>query len=241
MKFLTVLLLSLFSTLAFPHAEKEFSLMPYLPIRKHLKDASTLNKTRAPLYAKLTKNKSLVLSYELILMEELALFATNRLDLLALPYLKNGIPLFHEELIDMKETPQFRPRFLDDQFPIERKNIDIGTLKRDWLKHIEDEEYSSILEKARELLDFGALAATNQNCLTRHFVESLARTIWLMDKHYTDSLRLGLKDPRPLSVKFVKIQLKTLNWAYSLDKRAFPLQQEGIPLFCQDVPAIPYK
>jgi hypothetical protein len=51
----------------------------------------------------------------------------------------------------------------------------------------------------------------------------------------------NLDDPKPLLVSFIKIQLHSLGWAYSLDKRAFEIQNKyGVPLFCQDVPVIQY-
>lgn len=242
MKFLAILLSFLFILKTFANVQESHTLLPYLPIRKHLIDATKLNQKRAIRYAKLTKNKSLMLSYELILMERLALLATHQLDLGAQKYLKKGIPLFHEDLIDMKLTPSFSASFPANEFPGERIEIDINKLIDRWLKLLKSREAELIYSEAKELLEQGKLAQINQNCLTRHFVESIARTIWLMDRHYTDSLKLGLEDPRELSIKFTKIQIRSLKWAYSLDKRAYPLQhQYRVPLFCQDVPAIPYQ
>lgn len=242
MKFLAILLSFLFNLKTFANVQESHTLLPYLPIRKHLVDATKLNQKRAFRYAKLTESKSLPLSYELILMERLALLATHRLDVSAQKYLKNGIPLFHEELIDMKFTPAFSSSFPANESPTERIEIEVNMLIKRWLELLESGQVELIYSDAKELLEQGKLAPINQNCLTRHFVESIARTIWLMDRHYTDSLKLGLKDPRPLSLKFTKLQIRSLKWAYSLDKRAYPLQHKyRVPLFCQDVPVIPYQ
>lgn len=212
-----------------------------LPIRKHLIDATKLNHERIFEYAKLTNFKSYRLSRELILMEELALIYTIPLDLKAKKYIENGINIFQDDLVDMQETPSFLPNFENNNYPTERISLEMDSLRKKWLKNIKEDQLDIVYADALYLLDHAELSHLNQNCLSRHFVESIARSILNLPHYRQKSKVLGLEDPTELAVKFLKVQINSLNWAYSLDKRAFPIQKNNVPLFCRDVPAIPYK
>ncbi len=210
-------------------------------IRTHLIDASRLNLNRAPSYAQLTKGKSLTLSYLFIASEKLAMVSTMYLDFRAREYGKKGVALFHEDLVDMKLTPEFKPTFENNEFPIQRVHLEIKRLKQRWLELLENDDLDIFYQELLEILDNGRLSPKNQNCLTRHFVESIARGIFNLDKHRARAKEQGLEDPKNLSLDFIRLQITSLSWAYLLDKRAYSIQQQNIPIFCQDVPAIQYK
>lgn len=211
------------------------------PIKRHLSDASKINQERKPRYELLTEGKSKRLSNELILMEKLAFLITGQLDQSAKEYLDHGVMIFEHDLVDMKYTPSFKETFENNQRPTERINLDIKNLRKNWLSLIRNDELDTIYREAVLLLDQNELSATNQNCLTRHFVESIARFIKNIEEHQMHASSKNLADPKPLLVSFIKIQLHSLGWAYSLDKRAYAIQNNyGVPLFCQDVPVINY-
>jgi hypothetical protein len=210
-------------------------------IKIHLKDASKLNRERAFKYAKLSKGQSLALSYELITMENLAVFFTKILDYKAREYGKKGVGLFHQDLVDMKLTPEFRSSFSNNEFPKQRMVLDIKGLRNQWMDYVRNDELEILYKELLEILDNGRLSYKNQNCLTRHFVESIARGLLNLEKHRTKAQEVGLNDPKDISIEFIELQLASLSWAYSLDKRAYKLQQQNIPIYCQDVPPIQYK
>lgn len=211
------------------------------PIKRHLSDASKINQERKPLYELLTEGKSKRLSNELILMEKLAFLITGHLDQSAKEYLDQGVMIFEHDLVDMKYTPSFKETYENNQRPTERIKLDIKNLRKHWLNLIRNDELDTLYFEAVELLDEKALSATNQNCLTRHFVESIARFIKNIEEHQMHARVKNLADPKPLIVSFIKIQLHSLGWAYSLDKRAYEIQNNyGVPLFCQDVPVIDF-
>ena len=212
-----------------------------MAIKKHLTDASKLNRERAILYAKESNGLSLPLSYELITMENLAVLVTHHMDEKAKIYMENGIGLFNDDLIDMKLTPDFRPNFQNNNFPKNRVSLNIKKIKAKWSQNLKDGHLHDIYQDAVYLLEHGELKEINQNCLSRHFVESIARSILNHEGHREKAQSLGLEDPQSLLLSFLRTQIFTLSWAYSLDKRAYTIQKRNIPLFCQDVPVIPYK
>jgi len=212
-----------------------------LPIKKHMKDARIINRHRASLYSELSRGRSLPLSYELITMENLAQIGTANIDLEGKIYLENGIGLFKDDIIDMSLTPEFSPTFKNNDSPVVRIKVETKALRKKWLDLIKKDDLKAIYDEAVDLVDHGTLKETNQNCLTRHFVESVARSLMNMEGHRLKAKDSGLPDPKKLLLSFLKLQIRSLGWAQSLDKRAFPIQKDNIPLFCQDVPAIPYK
>lgn len=212
-----------------------------LPIKKHMKEAKIINRERAALYSKLTNGRSLPLSYELITMENLGQITTSNLDQKAKIYVDNGIGLFNDDLIDMSRTPKFSSTFRNNDYPTVRRKFDINPIREKWLDLIKRDEVQYIYDEAVDLIEHGVLKETNQNCLTRHFIESIARSLLNMEEYRTKAMIFDLDDPKPIIISFLKLQIKTLGWAQSLDNRAFPIQKNNIPLFCQDVPPIPYK
>jgi len=212
-----------------------------MPIKAHMVDAKKINRERAPLYAKLSEGRSFPLSYELITMENLGQIVTGHLDQKAKIYLDNGIGLFNDDLIDMSHTPKFSSTFKNNDYPTVRIKFDIKAIREKWLNLIKKDEVEYIYDEAVDLIEHSVLKETNQNCLTRHFIESIARLLLNMEEHRTKAMIFGLEDPKPIIISFLKLQIKTLGWAQSLDNRAFQIQKDNIPLFCQDVPPIPYK
>lgn len=212
-----------------------------LPIGKHLKDALKLNKKRAPLYAELTNGESLKLSYELMAMESLALLLVGHLDYAAKPYIEAGVGLFDEDLIDMKKTPEYLPHFEDNLAPTQKIEIETKLLMKKWIKKIKKDDLQALYQDAVLLLKIGDLKETNQNCLTRHFVESIARSLKNIEGHREKATSLGLEDPKEILISFLKIQVRSLPWAQSIDKKAFDIQKMNVPLFCRDVPHVPYE
>lgn len=212
-----------------------------LPIRKHLTDATALNRKRAPLYAELTGGKSFPLSYELIAMENLAAIATLKMDLEAKKYLKKNIGVFHDDLIDMAKTPAFQKTFTDNLAPVERYSPDLKKFTKSWLEKIDQNKHEDVYQEIVRLLEETRLNEINQNCLTRHFLESIARSILNHQGHRDNAEAVSLPDPHSLLNRFLKLQIRSIDWAVSLDRRAFSIQKNNVPLFCQDVPAIQYK
>ncbi len=211
------------------------------PIGKHLKDALALNKKRAPLYAQTTNNESLKLSYELMAMESLALVWLSHLDHKAQVYLEAGIGVFDDDLVDMRETPPFLDHFEDNIAPTERKSLKVKALSKNWLKKIKDDNLQDIYHEAVSLLNEGVLKESNQNCLTKHFVESIAMSIKNHEGHRVKAESAGLPDPKGILLSFLKSQIWSISWAQSLDEKAFEVQKNNVPLFCRDVPLIPYE
>ena len=237
MKFLTFFLLNL-TILSTSFAEETNHC--FNAIQKHINEAMAHNKSVAPIYKKLSDGKSSILSWGLISSEWMSLFFMKRLDHKAKTYQEKGIPLLCAELADMKSIPAFREHLPQEQRPTEFFQYDYSKAN-DQIKELLD---SDQLDKAYAVVatDIKLLEKyPNQLCLTRHFLESMGRTLLLAPKNRSDAKKLGLPDPIEIIKDFVTDQRRALPFVYYGDKRAFPLQKEGFLLYCQDVPAIAWK
>lgn len=212
----------------------------YSTIQKHIFEAIEHNREVSLRYSKLTDGKSLRLSHTLINLERMSALLVKNIERQTRPYQEKGIGLLCEEIADMKLLPEFQDRLPEIQRPESFISYDYKKLSKRLRKLLKNDQ----LEDAYKLLsdDILALESTpNQLCLTRHFLESMAITLKLSDKHRSDASAANLADPLPIIKKFITLQRRALFLTYYLDHKAFPLQKEGILIFCQDVPVINWK
>ena len=209
----------------------------YYAISNHIKEAIHHNSEVLPYYNNLSSGRSDIISRSLIGLEYYSLLEVISVEKEALYYQKNGVPLLCDELADMSNLAPFRNDFIT---PVSIKKFQsflvsefINSLKSFIIHEDLELAYQSLAKKIRQLE-----SAPHQLCLTRHLMESIARTIMLSDHHRQMAINKNLNDPKELIKKFLLLQLKGLKFTYQLDRQAFPLNLEGIPLFCQDVPPI---
>jgi hypothetical protein len=203
----------------------------------HVKDAITLNKTRKPLYANLTENKSLKISRYLILWERFIGLKAKKYDRKAVQYQKRGIPFMCEDFVDMKETPKFKPKtseipiaYFDSKAPNSRK-IKIR-LKAALIKGYES--FKRQTETEIEELDQNL----SYDCLLRHLLESLRRSSDLAPRYL---LRVDPSKKARLDKtiqKYLKLQIFGISQASFIDRKARSIQAKGIPILCNDVPYV---
>lgn len=210
-------------------------------MREHLEDAIRLNLERRPLYAAESDQRSLIISDHLISVERQALLF-NRIfgfDRNALPYQTAGVRLLCAEFVSMQEVPPFQSRGV-------RPWPDLGTfvpidgliLARQLRGAWKQGGLDGLIHEAEVTIE--RLASEPRfHCMVRHVLESVIRAARLAPHHDRKARRLGLQSPFPLSIDFTISQLQGLKDAADLDAAAAPLQADGIPILCQDVPAIP--
>ena len=79
----------------------------------------------------------------------------------------------------------------------------------------------------------------NFHCMVRHLLESMLRISNLAPIHEREATELGLPPTRDLSWTLVRMHTLVLTEAVEVDGLAAPLQAEGLPIICRDVPPIP--
>jgi len=209
-------------------------------ITKHINEAIVHNKKNATLYSKLSDRESEKLSYTLITLEKLSKFFVHSMEKEARLYHENNIPVLCEEVPLMNDLPEFQERAPEHLRPQTFYSYDRKSLSHS-LKNLMDENkfqeaYDLVTKDLYELEKF-----PNQQCLTKHFLESIAYSLKLSDIRRTEAEKAGLPDPMPLIKKYISLQRGALFLTAYLDKQAFPLQKDGLLIYCQDLPAINWK
>jgi hypothetical protein len=205
-------------------------------VSTHIREAITLNTERKPLYAKVSSNRSAAISTELMTMEWSMLASLPLIELPARAYQKKGIPILCLDVVSMSETPAFVERLDKPTSPFVpfdglalSKSLMTTRLQYDERK-LEEQLVAALAE-----------LETNRrfNCLARHFVESILRSVRLLPRYRAMSREQGLAEPNTILGTYINSQIASLAVASGIDHHAAPLQSEGIPILCNDVPPIP--
>jgi hypothetical protein len=207
-------------------------------MERHLREAAALNRARMPLYDSLTDGRSRGISRRLIWTERLALPVAWWVDWRARRFQREGIRIVCDDFVPMATTPGFRAR-MDDPPLAEFVPADARRIRR-------------TVERARRRGGFPAASealvaelerlssAPAYHCMLRHLLESALRISNQAPRYQAEAQARGLIDsPAGLSRTLLDLHLALLGEAARLDRRAAPLQAEGIPILCQDVPPIP--
>lgn len=237
MKWLILILLLINSTASSFAEEKN---QCFKAIQKHILEAIEHNKKVSNLYSELSKGESKRLSNMLITLERISKLLVKNIDQETKIYQEKGIAILCDELADMEDLPKFQERIQEERRPSNFFHYDYKSLSQNLRQLIEDNKFNEAYQTIA--LDLQELEAyPHQLCLTRHFLESIAVTIKLSAGHREEAQKLGLPDPIKTIKKFITLQRRGLIFTHYLDSQAFPLQKEGLLIYCQDVPVINWK
>jgi hypothetical protein len=223
------------SVLAATHAHAEEHCLS-----QHLKDAIRLNHSRFDKYSNLTHGESERISRRLMRFEKLGLLPAAFIDLQSRPLQKKGIPIICDELVSMSTVPEFSEQGPVPADPIELFHpINAHEIAQSIRDAYHAEGFDGVRRASQEWL-----RVTNQtptyHCLVRHFLDSVVRAANLAPIHIEQSKPANeSRASARLSWEFIEMQLFGLAEMEKIDELAAPLQAQGIPILCQDVPQIP--
>lgn len=208
--------------------------------RTHLKDAIEINRERRTAYSRLSDGESVALSNGLILIEKLLLIPARKYDRLDRQYQEFFKSPFCEALIDMSETPAFQK---EKDYPTKAfKEIDHKQFKkfrRNLKKLAKEENLLGIEKQVEQFMNSPEMQNTYFYCMLRHYLESILRTTLLIPIMQEKAKQHNLPDPKEMMLSFIRLQIYGLSQGKNYDEMAVPIQEQGIRLFCNDVPHIP--
>lgn len=216
---------------------------------RHLREARYLNEQRKPLYGDATNGQSFEISNQLIQNESVALFwgpLFFNFDRWAIPYQNLGVDIVCDDFISMQQTPSFTAKRAGP-FPSLKnfRHPGSSSLKRE-LKKAMNDGFRSVEIKADELihqLNSSFPLGMQMNCMTRHLLESIRLIARNAPHHIAKHRQLDpqrqLQSPSWISKKMIRSHLLYLADAETLDRLAAPIQADGVPIICNDVPPIP--
>lgn len=211
-------------------------------LTQHLLEAIEINKERKVLYAKISNNRSLKISKMLIFFERLSLFSSYLLDNIAKYWQKRNVPVMVHEFIPMEETPEFKEKF-DDLSTLYSELPELNTRKiqKESMQFYKVRDYAGLFNYLDQVIESEMSTYPQHLCMIRHILESIRRSSYLIIEHIKTAKKLKVLSPELFCRYLLKSQIKIIHSSKLLDKWAFELQKEGIPIIYQDVPHIPAK
>lgn len=206
-------------------------------LQAHLTEAMELNEARLPRYEKLSQGRSREISGRLIQGEKNALQMARYIDDLADKWQEQGVAIVCQDLVSMSLVPAFREKITVRTPLADYIATDAGALTKRLEQAFLQGGFAVLSRQAEtEIEDLKTLPAFH--CMVRHLLESLLRVSNLATVHLKRAAELGLEPTADLSLLLIQLHEATLSSAAELDTLAAPLQAEGLPILCQDVPPI---
>lgn len=217
---------------------------------EHIREAMQTNQARLRPYHLLSQGRTETLSKELIGMERDALLLAKWYMARTRHWRGAGVPLFCSEFLPMSRAGELV------QEPLTLRP-ELSTYRDPEWKTFRD-EVASTLQKMEDTLrspvpegmgilwwdlqnsieeELGTLAREKRfNCMYRHMVESMLLVSQEAVGHAKQARTLSMESPESWSISLLKLHLQVLGRTVSLDRRAAPIQADGIPFLCSDVP-----
>ena len=209
---------------------------------EHVQDAIRLYSERAPQYSKMTGGKSDAILGPMILRERVAYWIARYFDFRAQKFQMAGVPVLCDDFVSMATVPQIVGTRTEPGPPLStyREPANWRTTKVGLGALADVGNFSEAIKVAQtELAILGV--EPRFNCLYRHFLESIARVAFHAQRYIETAKIKNLSSPEFLSRQVIKMHLLFFETAVEYDRMAAPLQSDGVPLLCGDVPNIPME
>ena len=199
----------------------------------HIQESIALNKKMKGYYSFQTHKQSDHIFNFLILGERAALIGAKYFDREAKKFHDQGQDIFCQEFVPMNLKSN------KHQAPSELPPKDF-----DWKK------YSKLLKREIRLRDFEAIKdyslealkelekQPQYHCFTRHLLESIYRFAHFVQVRENQSLKLNLDSPKDLLARAMEFQRLGLLGAHKIDQMSQPIQMQGIPILCEQLPPL---
>lgn len=204
---------------------------------RHFAEAIALNRARRPLYAALSGGRSLKVSDSLIAFEKASLLAARFGDRDARSFQQAGVPVLCDDFVSMDLVPAFRERAEAPAPLMSYHRPSSKRILREALAAYHQGSFAGLaLQLERELAMLEE--QPTYNCLMRHFLESARRSALLVPRYRQAASAAGLASPEGISRRFIETTLASTVFAEYIDQAAAPLQAQGLPIVCQDIPPV---
>ncbi|PIP91874.1 MAG: hypothetical protein COW01_11915 [Bdellovibrionales bacterium CG12_big_fil_rev_8_21_14_0_65_38_15] len=205
----------------------------------HINDAIEINREHRSLYKNGNDKEAARVINRLIFIEKIMHPFSISLDRSAEKLIDNGLAMWCEDFVSMDSLPDFQ---LTGPIPT-KAFIPFDKVKlkqiRKKIKSFEMSQASKLYSEIVAIIEID-LEDKNYNCVTKHFLESTARSLKLAMQRNESIALENKKDFLKATKKMMKQMSLALLVAPSLDRMAAKVQMRGVPVLCQEMPLIPY-
>ncbi|MFL5782963.1 MAG: hypothetical protein ACJ76H_00055 [Bacteriovoracaceae bacterium] len=200
----------------------------------HVKQSISINKERRPYYRALTNGKSDAVFSKLIHLEKLILTSAWLYDLRASYFHLRGLPVLKDEFIPMNRAPEFDPA--QRKYPeYDIADVPWRNYQTELRKLVKEKKQEELLSRSREIIN-EFKGQPDYWCLTRHLVESIYRFAWFLPKETEQARLKKIRSPEKLLWEIMDYHLLGFSRFVEVDLLSAPIQKEGIPLLCNELP-----
>jgi len=210
----------------------------YCHLSTHLWEARAVNKQRKTLYMKVSGGKTKSISNQLIFWETVLIPFAFIFDLITIFWQKRGVAIFEKEIVSMNNIPHFSSSYISHNTLLEAQFLYFNSqIKAELKSFVRNSKFSLIEEMLQlELVEFNKYK--HVNCMHRHLYESLVLISSRAELHINSAKERKLASPKFLIKSLLYFHILALSSANKLDKKAFPIQNKGIPILMNDLPEI---
>lgn len=202
--------------------------------REHILESIAINKERKFAYSQLTNGRTDRIFNLLIGSEYLSLVPARYYDMRAAQFQKKGMSLFCHEFMSMNRVSEFDPeKRIIPSAP--REPFDWGFHKKRLGRAIEKRNVEMVKAAAITALEI-LFKQPEYHCMSRHIVESIYRFAYFIPLRQQEAKSLGAKSPDDLMWDVTRLHLLGMGGSYEIDEWSGPIQEEGIPVLCSEIP-----
>lgn len=211
--------------------------------RNHLREAIKINEERKPRYSLLSNAQSEAISEKLISFEKRLLFFSfvfANFDYKSQLFEPYGINITCDDYVSMSTVNKFND-FWPEGAPNVKDYVDFNLKQAKRLlysAYFDYQDLKQVLSVTKDLLK-EVEKELRYNCMIRHALESIARIAYMAPIQEATLEAKGEAGAIALAREMVYGHIFMLDTFNELDKMAKPLNTQGIPILCQDVPQIP--
>ena len=199
----------------------------------HILESIKINQESSKYYKDLSDGKSNKVYKKLIAGEKASLKIAKSIDKKVQTYHQQGIDLLCQEFKDM--IP-FEPSLKNPRVPnINPLSLQYFSFYKKINQAIKTNDENIIRTEALKVL-IELHQSPPYHCFTRHIIESIYRFAYYVPLRKKQSEDKNLKDPKKILIKVMKLQLLALPFAQYIDKLSIPIQKQGIPMLCNELP-----
>lgn len=210
--------------------------------RDHVRAGEELNSSRFETYSQWSKGASEKVSNRLLLLEREMLVGSYTIgdyDAAAAQWESAGVRVTCEAFVSLATVPPIRKAFADGA-PAKLEAASSFRAAARLKTFLRKKDLAGFLAESKKLL--AQLGREKRgNCLTRHFVESMARIASLVKSQAARAEAAGHSSPEDLSWRMIRGHYVLLPQVVEIDETAAPLNLQGLPILCGDVPAVPLE
>jgi hypothetical protein len=206
------------------------------PFERHVREAISVNRARAPVYAALSGGRSRVISEPLIAVERLIGPLARAFDRRAIPYHEAGVPLLELAFVPMDGLPPAE-RVTPPALAPDRDERARGAMNSAIRRSVDRAALLDLLPLLDRALE--CLTSESVDALRRHLLESIRRLATIAAPMERLAAAASLPSPEHELRALARWHGRALPLGDHLDDLARPLQRCGIPILVHDLPRIP--